>query len=70
MKEQKTNEQFLLVAVGLGKTQIVKQGPIGLIQAEKSRLQKEPQWRNFFFQVRTPAGYAAVKILTKKGQKK
>ncbi len=57
-------ETFLLVSVFGTQTKIVKEGPIQLIQAEKKKLSKEPQWRKFSFQIRTPEGYKAVKILT------
>ncbi len=64
------NTTFYLVAIGLGQNKIVKEGSIGLIQSEKTKLQKEQAWKNYYFQIRTPEGYKAIKVLTKKGQKK
>lgn len=67
---EKKNEKFLLVSVFGSITKIVKEGHIAIIQAEKSKLKKLPQWRKFIFQVRTPEGYKAVKILMEKGKVK
>lgn len=63
-------QNFLLVSVYGTQTKIEKEGHISLIQHEKTTLQKLPQWKKYYFQVRTPEGYKFVKILTKKGQKK
>lgn len=65
-----TNTTFLLVSI-LGKqTQIVKEGSIGLIQSTKKKHEKEPQWKNYKFQVRTPEGYKHIRILANKLDKK
>ena len=62
------SNNFLLVSVYGTQTKIEKEGPIQLIQFEKTRLQKEPSYKKYYFQVRTPEGYRHIKILTKKGQ--
>ncbi len=62
----KNQETFLLVSIFGTSTRIVKEGPIGIIQAEKKKLSKETQWKKFTFQVRSIPGFAAVKILTDK----
>ncbi len=61
---------YLLVAVLGTQTQIVKQGVIQLVQSEKTKLQKEVQWKRYTFQVRTPGGYKAIKIWNPKKHKK
>lgn len=66
----KNNTTFLLVSVYGTQTKVEREVPITIIQAEKTRLQKEPQYRKYYFQVRTPEGYKHIKVLTKKGQKK
>ncbi len=63
-------ETFLLVSIFGTQTKIVKEGPIGIIQAEKKKLSALPQWKKYKFQVRSIPGYAAVKILTDKKEKK
>ncbi len=65
-----TDQTFLLVSILGTRTNIEAQGNIGLVQSTKKRLSKEPQWKKFKFQVRTPEGYKHVKILTDKKQKK
>lgn len=64
------NTTFLLVSIYGTQTKIEKEGSITLIQAEKTRLQKEPQYKKYYFQVRTVEGFKHIKILTKKGQPK
>ena len=67
MKQQ--NKKFLLVAIGLGQNKVVKEGTVEIVQSEKSKLKKLPQWKGYKFEVRTPEGYAAVKVLPKKIKK-
>ena len=62
------NKKFLLVAIGFGQNKIVKEGTVQIVQAEKSKLKKEKQWKGYTFQVRTPEGYAAVKVLPEKSK--
>lgn len=59
------NEIFLLVACGLGKATIIAEGDIKIIQARKTQLKKQPQYKSFDLQVRTKEGFAAKKVLTK-----
>jgi hypothetical protein len=64
-------KNFVLVGIGLGQNKIVY-GPASIVsvQVEKKRLSTLPQWRSYIFQVRTPAGYAAVKVYDAKKKRK
>ncbi len=64
-----TEKKFLLIAIGLGQNKIVKEGGIKVVQSEKTRLQKEAAWKKYIFQVRTPEGYAAIKVYDPKNKK-
>jgi len=67
-----TEKTFLLVQVGKGINKPIY-GPrsITLVQAEKKRLKNLVQYKEYDLQVRTPAGYKAVKVYdTKKMMKK
>lgn len=63
-------KKFLLIAILGTKTQIVKEGSIEIVQATKSKLKKEQQWKRYVFQIRTVDGYKNVKILMKDGEVK
>lgn len=63
------NKTFLLVSVFGTQTRVEKEGPIQVIQALKSKWQKEPQWKKYYFQVRSPEGYRYIKILPPKDTK-
>lgn len=62
------NKAFLLVSILGTQTKIEKEGPITMVQFFKKKWSAEPQWKKYKFQVRSPEGYKAVKIWTKKGQ--
>jgi hypothetical protein len=66
MANSDDNQQFILVAIK-GKHHRPVCGPavIKIIGAQRSSLTKQPQWRGYTFQIRTPDGYRAVPILEK-----
>lgn len=63
-------ETLLLVAIKGKHTQVVKEGVAEILQGEKKKLCKNIAWKGWSFQIRTKAGYAAVKIWTRKPKKK
>lgn len=55
---------FFLVWLYCGKATILKESPqVELIQLEKSRLSKQPQYKRGRFEVRTKEGFKAKQIL-------
>lgn len=68
----KTNpeEQFVLVAIKGAHHEPVKEGAIGIIQTERTKLKKSGNWRGWVFQVRRPDAYKALPILPPKRKKK
>ncbi len=58
-----SEQQFILVAVKGTHHEPVKEGVVTIVQSERTRLKKEPAWKGWLFQVRTPEGYKAVPIL-------
>ena len=59
---------FLLISIYGNRVQALKEGGIKIIQSEKKKLKKLPQYKGYHFQVRTKEGFAAVKILYKNGK--
>lgn len=50
-------KKMYLVAIRGKQTQIVKEGIITIIQSEKKKLEKLPQWKGYIFQVRNVDAY-------------
>ena len=55
---------FILTQIGLGQIkEVYRNASVTLVQAEKKRLQSMTCNKNFKFEIRTPEGFKAKKIL-------
>jgi hypothetical protein len=57
---------FILTWVYCGKASEVKRGDVKLIQAHRTQLKKQPQYKQGYFEIRTPEGFKNKPILNKK----
>lgn len=58
--------KFLLVQVNGNNAQPIFSGSIEIVQAKRSHLKSQPQFRNFLLQVRTEEGFKRIPILPTK----
>ena len=64
METQTKSKTFILTAIGYGQVkEVYRNSSVTLIQAEKKRLQALSNWKGYKFEVRTPEGFKAKKIL-------
>lgn len=63
MEQQQT---FVLTWIYYGKIMPLKQGDIKLVQTCRTQLKKQPQYKQGYFEIRTPEGLKAKPILNKK----
>lgn len=63
MDQQNT---FILTWIYCGKVTELKQGNIKLIQTHRTQLKKQPQYKQGYFEIRTPKGLKAKQVLNKK----
>jgi hypothetical protein len=60
-------KQLIIVAVkGKMHKQIFGPALVSVIASERKRLKDSGNWKGWLLQIRTPAGYKEVQILTKK----
>jgi hypothetical protein len=64
------DKRMLLIAIGMGQVKQVDEGTAAKVGATKKRYEKDPSWKGWKFQIRTPEGYKAVKVLPEKAKKK
>ena len=59
---KKPQQPFFLVAVKGNKATVIKEGMPAILTKEGRRLKKEPQYRGYYFQLRSAQGFKAKPI--------
>ena len=57
---------FILTWIFCGKVVEIQSGDVKILQSRKMQLKKQPQYKQGYFEIRTPEGLKAKLILNKK----